>query len=663
MPDGSRKLDIPMQTRLAPVQRVNAETRTADLVFSRGAQVRRWQWTRDWDIEEYLEELSMDPAHVRMGRLRNGAPLLDTHERRSLESVIGVVEAAEVSGGEGRATVRFSERESVQPIFQDVKAGVIRNVSVGYFSYKYEEMGFDPQTGLRILRCVDWEPFEISLVPVGADADAGTRAEQQRTASCEFVFKPADPAITRKESNMDEVQRAAKEAADKAAADKQRSDEIEATRKAAAETERTRVSDIRARCDKHKLDRAFEDKLIAEGVSIEQAGVRILDELAKRQEAGGAIASTGFGEGARTTDERRTHIRTHMAEAIGHRLRPTEKLSDGAREFRYMSLLRMAEECLLGAGVNVRGMDRMQMATRALHSTSDFPNILADTLNKRLRQAYEENVPTYRRWARRAANAPDFKTITVAQLSGAPDLQLVLEGAEFKRGSVSDAKETYAILTYGRILSISRQALINDDLSALDRFPMAFSGSAARLENGLVYAQLTSNPTMADTGALFNNTAVTTAGGHANLMTSTTIDATNLGLARAAMRKQVGLQSEQLNLAPKFLLCGPDKEQLAYQFTSSQYVPATPATVNEFRAGGRTALDPIVESLLTGNQWYLAADYAQVDTVEYCYLDGNEGVYLEQQIGFTVDGIDLKARDDFATKVIDFRGLVKNAGA
>jgi hypothetical protein len=51
-----------------------------------------------------------------------------------------------------------------------------------------------------------------------------------------------------------------------------------------------------------------------------------------------------------------------------------------------------------------------------------------------------------------------------------------------------------------------------------------------------------------------------------------------------------------------------------------------------------------------------------IDTIEYCYLDGNEGVYIETRNGFEVDGMEIKARLDFAAKAIDFRGLYKSTG-
>lgn len=131
------------------------------------------------------------------------------------------------------------------------------------------------------------------------------------------------------------------------------------------------------------------------------------------------------------------------------------------------------------------------------------------------------------------------------------------------------------------------------------------------------------------------------------------------------MRLQKGLQAEELNIAPEYLIVPAALEQDAYQFTSNNYVPSTASAVNEFRAGGRTALTPVVEPLLDANSataWYLAAANSQIDTVEYCFLEGSNGARIEQEIGFDIDGIRLKCAHDFAAKAIDFRGLYKANG-
>lgn len=349
-----------------------------------------------------------------------------------------------------------------------------------------------------------------------------------------------------------------------------------------------------------------------------------------------------------------------MEDAIFHRMSPGSQLSDAGRAFRGMSLLRMAEETLSSSGVSVRGMSAHEIAERALHTTSDFPALMGSSLNRRLRMAYEENNPSYRMWARRAPNAPDFRTIDVVQISAMPDLLKVNEAGEFKYGTASDGKVSYSVLTYGRIIGVSRQTIINDDLRALERMTTGFAGAAARLENRTAYGILTANAAMAyDSVALFHAS-------HGNLAGSgAAISATTLGAGRTAVRLQKGLQNEELNLAPRYLIVPATQEQLAYQYTSSQYVPAKATDTNEFRAGGRTALEPIVEAVLDGNSttaWYLAADNSQCDTVEYCYLEGAEGVQMSSRIGFTVDGVEMKASLDFAAAAIDHRGVYKNAG-
>lgn len=663
-----RKLELPMQLRLAPVGSVDEKTRTVDLTWSTGAGVTRFDW---WSGERYIEELSMDPKSIRMTRLQAGAPLLAAHNQWDLRAVIGVVEAASIEKGQGVASVRFAmDDEDADMVWRKVQQKIVRNVSVGYIVHRYQKTDA-PDGGLPVWRAIDWEPVEISFVAVPADAGAQVRAALKpeqlasvRTFPCEFITPAAAAAdsttTTRKESTMtDKVTQGGNSAADPNAGNEA---ELQIAARA-AQAERERISEIQKRCRDAELGEEFAQSLVTGGKSVDQACRAIVDEIAKKKAAPAAV-----GTRAIVVEDERVKLRSAVASAIVHRMDPRSKLPEGAGDFRYMSFSRLAEEVLQREGVSVRGFSRMQIAERALHSTSDFPNILADAFNKRLRQAYVENQPSYTVWARRGPNAPDFKTINVTTISGAPDLQKVLEGGEFKSGSMSDGKETYQVFTYGRIVGISRQALVNDDLSAFDRLPRLLGNAARRLENRTVYGVLTANAALSDTGALFNVTAVTTAGGHANYATGTgsVLGTGSLKTGRAAMRVQKGLNSEELNIAPRYLIVPAALEQDAYQLTSSQYTPTKPSDVNEFREGGRTALQPIVEAYLdsaSATAWYLAADNNQVDTVEFCYLDGSEGLYLETQIGFDVDGMKVKARLDFAAAALDFRGLYSGKGS
>jgi hypothetical protein len=255
----------------------------------------------------------------------------------------------------------------------------------------------------------------------------------------------------------------------------------------------------------------------------------------------------------------------------------------------------------------------------------------------------------------------DFKPTSVIQLSGAPDLLKVNEHGEFTYGTMKDGAETYKLLSYGRIVALTRQAIVNDDLRAFDRLISAFGDSAARLENRLVYAELTANAALSDGVALFHAT-------HGNLGTGagSALSLDGLSAGRAAMRKQKGLAGEQLNIVPAYLIVPAALEGLAYQLTSANYVPTTQAGINEFAKGGRTALEVVVEPLLdaaSATAWYLASSSGSIDTVEYAFLEGEQGPVVESQNGFEIDGTSWKCREDFAAKTIDYRGLYKANGA
>ena len=189
--DAPRMVDLPVQTRadvrLMP-ESVDAERRTVEVVWSTGAAVRR----RDpWTGKRYDEVLSLEESHVDLSRLNGGAPLLNTHGAWDLRDVIGVVERAWIAReGEalvGRATVRFSDRADVEPIWRDVASGIVRNVSVGYAVRSYEITETDGQP--PVWRAVDWQPLELSAVPIGADAAAGFRAAGQPRS------RPSPPPI------------------------------------------------------------------------------------------------------------------------------------------------------------------------------------------------------------------------------------------------------------------------------------------------------------------------------------------------------------------------------------------------------------------------------------------------------------------------------------
>ena len=636
--------ELPMQTRLMPVTSVDEAKRTAEVVWSTGAAVTRMDY---WTGKRYLEELSLDPKHVDMKRMESGAPILNNHSRYSLADVIGVVERAWIENGEGRAIVRFDDGEDAQEIFRKVQNGILRNVSVGYSVRKYE---ITEQEGtLPIYRAVDWTPAEVSVVPVGADANAGVRAEQAELSRCEFINLSAAADASRKEPIMADV----KQAADPAATVIQPDTDalVSNARAEAVKAERSRIAEINEAVRAAGLDISLADEMVRTELSADAARKAIIGKLAERTEAAKVSSRADIVTIVDETDTRRALV----AEALMHRYDPRAELSEGARQYRGLSLIELSRDLLEVKGVKTRGMDRMQIAARALEGTSDLPNIVANVANKSLRQAYMSAPRSFVPWARRTS-APDFKTLSRVALSDAPALETVNEHGEFKRGAFTDGKETYQLVTVGKIIGLTRQVIVNDDMQAFTRVPALFGAAAANYESDTVYGVLTANAALSDSVALFH-------ANHSNLTgTGTAISVASLDVGRAAMRVQKTPQGVVMNLGPKFLIVPAAKETLANQYTSGDFVSAKSSDINPFKG----SLQVIVEGRLDASSataWYLAADPNQIDTIEYCYLDGQDGVYIETRNGFEVDGVEIKARLDFAAKAIDYRGLYKNVGA
>ena len=427
----------------------------------------------------------------------------------------------------------------------------------------------------------------------------------------------------------------------------------DATR-AAVQAERARVSEIETLARKHGLDEAFVRKHVDGETTLDAVRAAVLDIMVERQAKPPKSGLPG-GHVDVVTDET-VNLREHVSTALLHRALPGQvQLDDGAKQYRGYTLRELARLMLEMRGIKTAGMSIQQIAERTFMSGSDLPNILLDAANKSLRRAYDATPRTFTVWAN-ASSAPDFKNINRTLLSGAPSLLEVKSGGEFQYGSVSDGKETYALATYGRIIGINRQTIINDDLNAFTRLPQLCANAAADLQSDTVYGILTANAALADGVALFHAT-------HNNLTgTGTAISVASLGVARSLLRKQTGLEGRPINLQMKTLLVPAAIETTAQQFGSQAYIAAQSSNINPFAGQLTVVAEPRLDAN-SATAWYGIADPAMIDTVEYAFLEGSEGVYLESRMGFEVDGMELKVRQDFAAKALDFRGMYKNNGA
>lgn len=343
-----------------------------------------------------------------------------------------------------------------------------------------------------------------------------------------------------------------------------------------------------------------------------------------------------------------------MAEALAVRfgVAPT---SDQAREFTSLRIVDMARRCLEMQGTRTTGMNASTLISRGLHTTSDFPKILSTAGELVLRKAYS----TYQGGVRqicKPSTARDFRAKTIAALGEMPELLEVREGGEFKYGTRAEAAESYRLKTYGRIFGISRQALVNDDLQAFADTAVAFGKAAAEFEAMFLANLLASNPVMSDGKALFHVD-------HKNLASAAgAIAVSPLSDARLGMRLQKGLDGKSpANVVPRYLVVPARLETTGEQILA-EIMASKIGDVNPFSSRLELVVDPRLDAY-SETAWYLAADPAVTETIEYSYLDTDGGPVIEYREGFEVDGLEVKVRLDFGAGLLDWRGLWKNSGA
>lgn len=323
-----------------------------------------------------------------------------------------------------------------------------------------------------------------------------------------------------------------------------------------------------------------------------------------------------------------------------------------------MSLREMARAYLVDNGVGIasyRG-DVMGMVGAAFtHTTGDFGHILSDVARRQMLRGYEEAEETFQQWTARG-NLPDFREMGRVDLTTFPSLRKVREGAEYKYATIGDRQEKIALATYGELLNITRQMIINDDLSAFTRIPRMMGRAAIRTVGDLVYAVLGSNPKMSDGKALFH-------ADHNNQLAAGALSVSRYDQGKTKMRRQKEGDSV-LNIRPAYQLVPVSLESTAKALLAAEYDPAmaeakVPNPVRglvEVIADARLDEQSAVDS-------YLVADPNQYDTVEVAYLDGNDQPYMEQQQGFTVDGAVFKVRMDAGVAPMSYRTILKMPGA
>jgi hypothetical protein len=360
-------------------------------------------------------------------------------------------------------------------------------------------------------------------------------------------------------------------------------------------------------------------------------------------------------------------------------------LVEGTRPGRGVAPLTGIRELytLLSGDYEMTGMFQGERIQFANVDSSTMAGIVANALNKRVVNLFQE----YPRWWEPIVSVEDFANLQQVRwisLGGIGELPTVAEGAAYTELTWDDQTEVANFVKKGGYLGITLETIDKDDTRKVQAAPRALAQagwlSLAKAISSIFTSATGAGPTMSDGGALFNATAVTTAGGHANLG-STALSITTWAAARLAMRKQVELNSgERLGAltAPRFLVVPPDLEITALQILASEndYTHAlsngTASPVNVFAEGdsmsarmqyakGRVV---VVDLWDDTNNWAAVADPRLYPTIGLGFRYGrNPEIFSVASptagLMFSNDTMPVKVRFFFATGPMDWRGLYK----
>lgn len=601
---------ISQEKRLASVttspSSYDADARTVECIISMGSPVSRYYGT---------ETLRISQDAVILDRMKqSGIPLLDSHNQHGIDNALGRFSRVWVGTEKGKPAllgrITFNDTERGRLAEGMVARGEIKGISAGYQVREWEirdkngtvldpeimRINFDDDLTFEATR---WELLEGSLVSVPADGVALIRSFGNESAGA--------AALARMQERQRKIDNAPQH-------DDDYDDEPVATINQDMTTMRFQVL-------------RDEREGAADAMSV-------------------ALARGILGSRGRTNSIEYKGPKGNTVEAIQER-----ELIEQSRQYMGMGLVEMAAHTI---GYRRRSNffsanDSLGILERAFQTTSDFPSIFQNALNKALLARYELFMPTYREIAAER-QFKDFRPHPQVRAGDFPTLQEVKETGELQYGSTTDNGEPISVKAYGTVFSITRQMLMNDNLGAIDQILSSAGDMVLVFENTTFYAMFNSNPVLnQDSTAVF-------AAGHNNLASSGAAPSvTTIGAGREALRGMKSPSGNFLNVPPAIILTGPAQETAADQMITA-ITPTLTTSVNPF--SGR--LRSVSDANIGDNSWYLLADPVRLPNFIYGFLAGQAGPRTRTYEPFGVQGVKVSLEHDFGVGAIDYRGAYKS---
>lgn len=426
-----------------------------------------------------------------------------------------------------------------------------------------------------------------------------------------------------------------------------------------AEAERTRARAItemaRPFMASGQVSQTQIDALIDDGTPAAQAGNRLLAAMASAEPP--VVPSAG-GTARITRDE--TDTRTEgLVQAL------MRNYDGPGQQFRGITLSGVAMELAGG-----RGYDRVQQIQRGMratsmmggaHGVSDFAYITTEVMNRTLIAEYDRRGANWDVVAGTPMSASDFRELHAVRFGGDFQLKTVKENGEYQEATLNDEAEGLTVERRGRTIHLTFEAVVNDDMGALNRIPREFAIAARVMESSMVWKLVRTNAALkSDSTALFH-------ADHGNLASSgAAISVATVGAGRKRMWEQTayGAKDEEdfLQVTPDTLIVPPALEVTALQFVAG-ITPSKTSDANPYR----NTLSPVVVPNLgvgvTGGSdtaWYLAS--SDLPPISVAYLEGYESPTVQTIEGMNPDRVTMNARHIFGAAASEFRGIDKNPG-
>jgi hypothetical protein len=668
------------------------ESMTVDAVLATSNPVTIRDPERDAAIDEVLVVRGIEhPEQI---------PLIDSHDRSSIRNIVGSVRNIRAEGENLVGTLHFVPGDELsEKAWNLVRAGHLTDVSI---SAKVIE---DARIPAGVKRSVGGREFaagprpqrvvmrsrarEVSLTPIGADSAAkivreverALQMDEQETSVEETQRNEAAPVrgaeaasttVDRSEQNVNRTER-----------ETQRADRDEVVR-----AERKRIREINDLVTP-EVPEELVQRSIDEGWSVNRAGAEFHRHLVsvRREPVNASPEVRRQAESADFRDQVLLSVAsrsgTDVIRSFAHQSERDrlERMTEDRRELGTYSLMELCRE-IIRTERRTMPTDRDEIIREAM-STPTLSYAFTSNVNARVLSKYDQADDSTRGWVLEV-DENDFKTNDLIMLGrfSANGTIVLPRGKTAPHGQFSDSREQYKLHRYAAQFVIDEQDIIDDRLSVFQAVPDAMGDYFATIRPDLVYSILLANGTLADSGSLFNNTATTTAGGHANLTTAV-LGADGLKAGLTAIQKQRE-GKVPLNLRGRHLVIPADLEWKALELMNSTTIvlAGTAGSVTERgsanvvsssrlnihvddRIGAAGCTDPLTGTAYTGlaTNWFLATDPGRTIQVGYLAGKGRRPYMRRRMLDAGQYGMGWDICLDIAAKAVDFRGLHKSTGA